>query len=200
MKIQVIAIIFEAINQLNMTELELDNLEVLRLIEKKKNSKAIYKTEDIEGYPLTGTIAEILRDNSDSLSMDFSRLQASILYLQKNLHITNTQNQTHSNYFRVTSDYGVEYLKKLEALKKEFDVEKQSQKEHVHNERKFLRWQVKSFWWIFGVAVFGGLYSVFDFIVHVTSKNIPQDQIVTKDMLENNQAIDYSDSLKTKLK
>lgn len=54
--------------------------------------------------------------------------------------------------------------KKREESKEQFDFE-------------FSRARAKTFWWLFGFAVFGGAYSVYDLISNLTkSKSEPQEQ------------------------
>lgn len=53
----------------------------------------------------------------------------------------------------------------------------------LKNDAKLSQWQVNTFWWIFGLAIFGGGYSAYDFTKNLTkSVNVQQKEITKEEM------------------
>lgn len=52
-------------------------------------------------------------------------------------------------------------------------------------EYKLSKWKVKTFWWIFGIAIFSGVYSFYDIISKVTSVEKSKENLVTKEQMES---------------
>ena len=69
---------------------------------------------------------------------------------------------------------------------KEFDESKK-----LHNESKLSEWQVKTYWWIFGFAVIGFVFGIYNF----TSSLTP-----SKDIIRQEQSIKKMESELSKLR
>lgn len=85
--------------------------------------------------------------------------------------------------FKVTPKLTVYY----EKLKKEIDDIDNNQKTEndiKKNESKLVKWQVKTYWLVFAFAFIGCGYAIFDIVNTLAKKEIPQEQIVTKEYLK----------------
>jgi hypothetical protein len=47
---------------------------------------------------------------------------------------------------------------------------------------KLSKWKAKTFWWIFGFALFGGVYSAIDLISNLNKKDFQKEQITIEQM------------------
>ena len=54
----------------------------------------------------------------------------------------------------------------------------------LYNDSKLSELQLKTFWWIFGFGIFGGLYSGIDFIKNLTKEENQQSKQITKEEME----------------
>ena len=54
----------------------------------------------------------------------------------------------------------------------------------LYNDSKLSELQLKTFWWIFGFGIFGGLYSGIDFIKNLTNEDTKEVKQVTKEEME----------------
>ena len=55
----------------------------------------------------------------------------------------------------------------------------------LHNDSKLSELQLKTFWWIFGLGIFGGLYSGYDFIKNLTKPEDVKKEEITKEEMES---------------
>ena len=55
-------------------------------------------------------------------------------------------------------------------------IELRNEKKQIYNFHT-AKWKYHTFWWFFGLAVFGGVYSISDFTIKITKyKNAPKEQ------------------------
>jgi hypothetical protein len=84
-------------------------------------------------------------------------------------------------------------------FRKQFDIQKEKNKRHaeIDNltfsklkwEAKLSKFKAKTFWPLFLVAIFGGLYSSYDFIAQVSAGDTPSQNPVTVEQLEKELSI-----------
>ena len=55
----------------------------------------------------------------------------------------------------------------------------------LYNDSTLSKWQVKIFWPMFILGIFGGLYSSYDFVKNITTKENIEEQQVTKSEMES---------------
>jgi DNA-binding MarR family transcriptional regulator len=75
----------------------------------------------------------------------------------------------------------------LSQITEELEYELEKERITFENSKIDLRlkkWQLKTFWWIFGFGIFGGLYSGLDIIKNLTKPKDVKQQQVTKSEME----------------
>ena len=79
----------------------------------------------------------------------------------------------------------LKYLESLDEQKIEQSRKQIILDQKLVNESKLLKWQVKTFWWFFVIAIFGGMYSGYDIILNLTKKEDVKQELISKEQLES---------------
>lgn len=81
-----------------------------------------------------------------------------------------------------------EYLQEFKLVEKEKNRLKEKVEKieiaKLNNEYKLSKWKVKTYWLVLGLAIFGGIYSLFDFISLISKKTPPAVNTVTQEELK----------------
>ncbi|MFM9825078.1 hypothetical protein [Flavobacterium sp.] len=89
--------------------------------------------------------------------------------------------QTHTKL----TELGRATLSALEAENNHEVKDKEAERKKLHNESKLSNWQVKTFWPLFIIGLFGGLYSGFDIVKNLTKEENVKSKQVTKEEMES---------------
>ena len=95
--------------------------------------------------------------------------------------------QTHNKL----TELGKATLLSLELEHTKENKDKEAERKKLHNESKLSEWQVKTYWWIFGFAVIGFVFGIYNF----TSSLTP-----SKDIIRQEQSIKKMESELSKLR
>jgi len=87
------------------------------------------------------------------------------------------------------------WLKHLESQKTLFQKQMELQAKEEAKEKlitdkleidyKLSKWQIKTFWWIFGFGLFGGIYGAIDLITTLSKPTDSQQEQITKEQMES---------------
>ena len=81
------------------------------------------------------------------------------------------------------SEYGKSILNELELKILQQEKDEQAERFKLHNESIMSGWKRKTFWYIFALGLFGGIYSAYDLFNKITSsKEVPIEQITKQEM------------------
>ena len=83
------------------------------------------------------------------------------------------------------TELGKNRLKDLKIELEQEKIDKEAERKKLHNESIMSGWKRKTFWYIFALGLFGGIYSAYDLFNKITSsKEIPIEQITKQEMEE----------------
>ncbi len=159
------------------------DVEILDFILKTAIQKGAVFPDDLP--PLSGSFlgkAKEVKSKDYAYYLDLLKLYG-IVEIEKNLsgfkispiHIK-TNNFYNQGGFKAIYD------------KQQFDLKRKQEFDDISfrklkSDAKLSKWQVKTFWWIFALACFGGLYSIYDLTNKIISKKQDQE-ILTKPQME----------------
>jgi hypothetical protein len=93
------------------------------------------------------------------------------------------QNSEHRSVYILTK-HGKESLEKEQNLRTDIQKDNKISRQKLHNEAKLTRLKVKSFWPIFILALFGGVYSSIDFVSRVLNRSDQEPELITRQELK----------------
>jgi hypothetical protein len=119
-----------------------------------------------------------LIDNPDHLpeNIGFREYLSIIDYLDKKEYIESIENDAH---FDLT-DVGVANLKLIQENLEQKNLDTLAERKKLHNESVMSGWKRKTFWYIFALGLFGGIYSGIDLFNKITDKKEVQTEQLTK--------------------
>ncbi|MFT6842723.1 MAG: hypothetical protein ACJASR_001494 [Psychroserpens sp.] len=128
-----------------------------------------------------------LENESDNLTSEsfFNLIRHKIGWVQYNDLVSEYARNSvlDEKTFNILTELGRNTLKKLEI---EFEQELKdgiAERKKLHNESVMSGWKRKTFWYIFALGLFGGIYSGIDLFKKITnSKEVQEEQLTRKEM------------------
>lgn len=190
-----------------LTTLTSKDVELLDFILKSSLDKGIVHPNDLP--PLSSTfLAKAVQVKATEYSYYLDILTAfEVVVIDKDLsgfHIKPIHIRTRNFYdqggFKALFD------------KKQFEINQNKEIEDIRYKKlkwdsRLSKWQVKTFWWIFGLACFGGIYSLYDIVFnkiasntepYVTVSHMEEELSKIRTLILENQAFDIDSVSKPK--
>ncbi|MDO6852143.1 hypothetical protein Q4599_01020 [Cellulophaga lytica] len=130
-----------------------------------------------------------LEHESENLNSDdfYKKIEHKIGWKQYNDIYSEYANNSFFDYQTHTklTELGRNTLKKLEIEYEQELKDKKAERKKLHNESVMSGWKRKTFWYIFALGLFGGIYSGIDLFNKITSSKEVQEEQLTKQEMES---------------
>ena len=118
------------------------------------------------------SLISLTRDSDKPKTIGRQDFLETIGHLEKREFIEETDEM---NQYKITN-IGLEKLKELNKLKEQKEKDEKAERYKLYNESVMSGWKRKTFWYIFALGLFGGIYSGIDLFNKITDNQEIQEK------------------------